>query len=388
LIKICYAIGILVLTICLLGCKSNTVDQEKFASDSSLKSWPIFRGNNGLTGVADGKLPEKPILLWSFKTEYEIKSSPVVGLGMVFIGSNDGFIYALDLNDGSMKWQFNTEDDVEAPPLLLDSTIYIGSLSGNFYALNAGDGHLKWQYETGGQIHGSANWVKAAESLDKWILVGSYDNLMYCFDAITGKLQWTFETEYFINGAPATDGENVIFGGCDEIVYVVSAATGKKTGEVVAGSYIAGSAALLDNKAYIGHYGNKLICIDLISQKIIWEYGDQKKGGAFFSSPAVNKDYVIIGSRNRYVHCVKRSSGEIFWKFRTHDDVDSSPVICGNRVVIGSNDGRLYILNLNDGTEKWSYEIGAAIVGCPAVTGGKIFVGAEDGNVYAFGEPL
>jgi len=388
LIKILRFIGILVFAIILLGCTSNAVDQEKYTSESSLENWPIFRGNNGLTGVADSKIPKEPKLLWSYKTEYEIKSSPIVGLGMVFIGSNDGFIYALDLNDGSKKWHFNTDDDVEAPPLLLDSTIYVGSLSGNFYALEAENGHLKWQYETGGQIHGSANWVKAAGGLEKWILVGSYDNLMYCFDAATGKVQWTFETEYFINGAPATDGENVIFGGCDEIVYIISAATGIKTGEVVVGSYIAGSAALMANKAYIGHYGDKLICIDLTDQKILWAYSNQKKGGAFFSSPAVNKDYVIIGSRDRYVHCVKRESGENVWKFRARDDVDSSPVICGDRVLIGSNDGRLYILNLSDGIEKWSYEIGAAIVGCPAVAGGKIFVGAEDGNVYAFGESL
>ncbi len=378
--------SIVVIMICLPGCKVQDDKQKKNGPDISADTWPIFRGTSDLTGVAAGNLPEQPKLLWSFKTAYGIKSSAVVGLSMVFIGSNDGHVYALDLESGSKRWQFNTEDDVEAAPLLLDETIFIGSIGGYFYALNALNGKLLWKFETDGQIHGSANWVQPPGSSDKFVLVGSYDNLMYCFDAVTGKLKWTYETEYFINGSPATDGKNVIFGGCDEIVHIVSVTSGEKKGEVAAGAYIAGSAALSDNKAFIGHYGDKLICIDLLAQKILWEYGDEKKGAAFFSSPAVNDRVVIIGSRDRFVHCVNRENGEKIWKFRTHDDVDSSPVICGDRVVVGSNDGRIYILDLNDGSEKWSYEIGAAITGSPAVSAGKIIIGADDGTVYAFGE--
>ncbi len=377
-----------VFVVCFAGCKGEKENHTDKGKKSMPASWPIFRSDRGLTGVAQGRLPDNLNLIWSFKTGFKIKSSPVIGLDMVYIGSNDGFIYALDLEDGSAKWRFNTMDDVEAPPLLLDSLLYVGSVSGDFYALNALNGEMIWKFETDGQIHGSANWLYAPDNIAKWILVGSYDNLMYCIESASGKLIWTYETEYFINGAPATDGEKVVFGGCDEIVHMISAVNGKKVGEVVAGSYIAGSAALVDNRAYLGHYGDKLICIDLQSKKILWEYGDEEKGGAFFSSPAVNDKYVIIGCRDRSVHCVNKENGERVWQFRTRDDVDSSPVICGDRVIVGSTDGRIYMIDIEDGSEKWSYEIGAAIISCPAVTAGKIVVGAEDGFVYAFGESL
>ena len=110
------------------------------------------------------------------------------------------------------------------------------------------------------------------------------------------------------------------------------------------------------------------------------------EAGAFFSSPAVSKNRVVIGSRDKLVHCIDRKSGEKIWTFQTRDDVDSSPVIAGEQVVVGSNDGRLYVLELRGGDLIWSYEIGDDIVGSPAVTDGHIFVGAEDGRVYAFGE--
>lgn len=365
---------------------SNKEEAEKSRRDIQTASWPIFRGDAKLSGMAEDKLPDKLILMWSFKTEHEIISSPVIGFGRVYIGSTDGKVYSIDLLEGKQVWAFDTGDDVEASPLLLDQTIYIGSLSGDFYALNAHTGRVEWKYSVGFEIYGSANWVRDPDNQEISVLVGSYDSKLYCFEAKTGKLKWTYETDNYINGAPATDGENVVFGGCDENLHIVSAVDGTKNGEVWAGSYIAGSAALGDNRAYLGHYGNKLVCIDIADQKLVWEYEDKENGGPFFSSPAVGKDRVLIGSRDGFLHCVNRETGQKVWTFRTRDEVDSSPVIAGDDVVIGSTDGRLYVVNLEDGKQVWSYEIGAAIISCPAVAAGMIVVGADDGCVYAFGE--
>jgi len=216
--------------------------------------------------------------------------------------------------------------------------------------------------------------------------VGSYDNRMYCLNAATGQLKWTYEADDYINGAPATDGKHVVFGGCDERLHIVACGDGKKIGDVWAGSYIPGSAALVDGRAYVGHYDNKLVCIDIAEQKVVWEYGDARSGGPFFASPAVSEKRVVIGSRDEKVHCIDRETGEQIWTFRTRDEIDGSSVIAGDKVITGSIDGRVYILSLEDGRELWSYEIGAAILGSPAVAGGLVIVGAEDGRVYTFGE--
>ena len=197
---------------------------------------------------------------------------------------------------------------------------------------------------------------------------------------------WVWPTDNFINGAPSTDGTHVIFGGCDEILHIVSVSDGTKTGEVWAGSYIPGSAAIVDNQAYLGHYDNQLVAIDLMGKKVIWKYEDKEHPGPFFSSPAVTKDRVVIGSRDGYMHCVDRNLGEKIWDFQTLDEIDGSPVIAGEKVIFGSIDGRLYIVNLKNGEKIWSYEIGAALIGCPAVAGGFIVIGSEDGRVYSFGE--
>jgi len=174
-----------------------------------------------------------------------------------------------------------------------------------------------------------------------------------------------------------------VFGGCDGILHVISVETGKQLGEVELGSYVAASAAVYGNSAYVGHYGDEFIAANIGKGSITWRYKD--RGFPFFSSPAVTESRIVVGSRDKRVHCLSRYSGKRIWVFSTRGQVDSSPVVCGDKALIGSDDGRLYILRLTDGRQLWSYEIGKPITGSPAVANGRVTVGAGDGVVYAFG---
>jgi outer membrane protein assembly factor BamB len=121
-------------------------------------SWPSFRGNNQLTGVSAAHISPPLRLLWSFKTGDAIKSSPVVANNTIFVGSNDGFLYAIT-SEGKLKWKFNAGTSIEAPPLVLDNIVFVGSLEGVLFAVDAVNGKLKWKYKTEGQISGSCNWT-------------------------------------------------------------------------------------------------------------------------------------------------------------------------------------------------------------------------------------
>ena len=374
----------------LWGCSGDSINDSRSSrsKDLTAASWPVFRGDPTLSGIAVDPIPDKLELKWSFKTGSWIVSTPVIGFGHVFIGSTDGLVYSIDLATGNKKWEFDTEDDIEASPLILETMVYIGNLSGELFALDAHSGEVRWKANCGNSIYGSANWVRDSDGEGYKIIVGSYDARLYCFDSATGELEWTYETDNYINGAPATDGEVMVLGGCDELLHIISVKDGIKLGDVWAGSYIPGSAALVDKRAYVGHYDNQLVCIDVVKKEIVWIYEDKERGGPFFSSPAIGEERIVIGSRDTFLHCIDRQTGQGIWTFRTRDEIDSSPVLSGDKVVVGSVDGRLYIVNLEDGRELWSYEIGAALIGSPAVAGGFIVIGSDDGTVYAFGEDL
>jgi len=216
------------------------------------------------------------------------------------------------------------------------------------------------------------------------IVVGSYDNSLYCVDAGTGKKIWAYETDNYVNGTPAILGDEIVFGGCDTVLHVVSVKTGKALQKIELGpdSHVAGSVGLADRKVYLGHYGNEFVCVDLSTGKHEWRYPSPQH--AFFSSPAITKDRVVFGGRDKKLHCVERRTGKPIWTFKTKRKVDGSPVICGDKVVFGSGDGRVYIVSLETGKQVWEYEVGRAIYSSPAVSGGMIVIGSNDKFLYAF----
>jgi outer membrane protein assembly factor BamB len=359
--------------------EDNKSEEKK---EVSYTDWPCFRGDQALSGYADISMPDNLSLSWIFKTGDAIMSTPVISQNMLYLSSTDGTVYALDLKTGTVSWEFHTEDYIEASPLIVKDKLYFGTLFGNFYAIRLDNGQEVWQFQAENQIIGSANWVQNGNITT--ILFGSYDNYLYCLEADTGKIQWKYRSESYINGSPSVYRDMTIFGGCDAFFHILSIYDGTLLGKIDAGSYIAASCAIRDGKAYIGHYGGLFICFNLEEKKIEWTYENIDEEAAFFSSPAVNHNYVVAGSRDNRLYCFQKDTGELLWSFKTNGHIDSSPVILKEKVIFGSTDGRVYLLNMQNGEELWSYELGSPVTSSPAVTTNMLFFGAEDGRLYAF----
>src|SRR5512134_3354221 len=81
------------------------VSNHLHAEAPSPDTWPMFRGSQGLLGVAKVEFPVTTFgPLWNFKTQGPVKSSPAIRGRRVFVGSGDGNLYALDLQTGKKLW--------------------------------------------------------------------------------------------------------------------------------------------------------------------------------------------------------------------------------------------------------------------------------------------
>ena len=349
--------------------------------------WPMHRGAPQLQGVADMPAPLTPELAWSFSTGKPIKGSAAIASNCVYFGDEAGVLRALDLGKGQELWSFKTEGPIEATPLVRDGVVYVGSADEHLYALDAASGALRWKYKTGGKILGSANIAQNPGNPGVWILVGSYDASMHCVDAATGKAVWTRATDNYINGTPAILGTDaIVFGGCDSVIRVLRLADGEELRQIDSEAYVASSIAVRDGRGYVGNYGNQVLALDLKAGSVEWKYRD--RNFPYYSSAAVTEDFVIIGGRDKRLHCLQRATGAVSWVFQTRKPVDSSPVVCGDAVIVGSEDGRLYCVGLADGKERWAYDIGAPVTSSPAAAEGRLVVGAEDGTLYCFGRAV
>jgi len=346
-------------------------------------SWPVCRGDAALTGAADESVPDAVAVAWKYATRGPIVSSPVVSGGRVFVGSNDNRVHCVDAATGEPVWTFPTTNDVEAPPLVIDGRVFVGSADGTLYAIDAASGEDLWTYATGDRILGGANAYRTAQGA-LLVLVGSYDNKLHCVAASTGKRVWTVETENYVNGTPAVFEDAVVFGGCDGIVHVVDALSGRTRRDVPLGDdvYIASSVAVDCGIAYVAHVDRACAAVAIESGEALWTF--QAPAG-YFSSPALGADRVVVAGRDRFLRALDRTSGKPLWSYACRDSLDSSPVIARDRVVVGSDDGRLYAVDLVGGTLIWEYSLGGPITGSVAVAGGLVFVGCEDGTLYALG---
>ena len=64
-------------------------------------------------------------------------SSPSVAEGIAYMGGGASRkLYAVDVQTGEELWSFETEDTVYSTPVVADGVVYVGSLDGYLYALN------------------------------------------------------------------------------------------------------------------------------------------------------------------------------------------------------------------------------------------------------------
>jgi outer membrane protein assembly factor BamB len=356
-----------------------------------LENWPHSRGSPAMEGrsAVELRLPlaegwEKKLMEQKRRGEMVV-SSPVIRDGHVFIGCKEGQFFCLDLETGKEVWQAETMGAIEGAAAFAGDKVIAGSQDGCVYAWDVKTGRQIWKFETEGEIHAAANVWTGPDGVTR-AYIGSYDYSVYCLNAETGEKLWAAETGYYVNGGAAIGDGKIVFGGCDSVLHVHDAMTGEPIRQIEVGAYIGNNVAIGEGVAYCSHYGNRVSAFSLEDGMKVWDYGE--RDFEFYSAPAIYKDWVVAGGRDRRLHGINRVTGEGRWEFRARGRVDGSALICaGRHVLVGADDGYFYAINLEDGKELWSREIGAAIKTSPAITKDWVLIGADDGVLYAFKIP-
>jgi len=119
--------------------------------------------------------PEQSGKLWVKSFRRANTTTPLIDNGIMYLGS-DKYIVALDLATQEVLWEFATGGVVRSSPAKAGSVIYAGSDDGNLYAVNAADGTLRWSYDTGARVTSSPAVV------DGVVYVGSDNGKVYAIE--------------------------------------------------------------------------------------------------------------------------------------------------------------------------------------------------------------
>ena len=229
------------------------------------------------------------------------------------------------------------------------------------------------------------------------MLVGSYDGcaesgsptvsrwLLYCLSAGGGKLRWKQETDGPLHCTPGVRDGIAYVSGCDGMLRGIRVSDGQPVVTVDVGAYTGASPSLDGDRAVFGTFDNQVLAVGLKAAAVLWRYQAAERAAPFYSSAAQFGGKVVVGGRDKLVHCLDASTGKALWTHTTRARVDSSPAIADGRVWVGSFDGRLYSLDLETGMQLWEFRTGGRISASPAVAAGRVIVGSQDGLLYCFG---
>jgi outer membrane protein assembly factor BamB len=94
----------------------------------------------------------QPRVIWNDSANNYVQSSPLAYNQVVYIGSHDYNLYAMNIKDGGIKWKFSTNGLVKSSPLAYNGMVYIASYDKNLYAVDSATGTLKWSQNINGTI--------------------------------------------------------------------------------------------------------------------------------------------------------------------------------------------------------------------------------------------
>ena len=361
-------------------------------SPNIIQDWRVFRGDPQLQGMSKENLLPPLRIAWSYepkiaegkKRRPSFEASPVAAGGQVFVGSEDGSFYSLDIENGSQIWEFNADGPIIAPAAVFGDRVFFGDAYGFVYALSTKDGTELWRFETDGKIEGGINGLKS-ESGELHLFVGSNDYFLYCLKAEDGSVLWKKETGNNIVATPSivnSGGQRAVtFGGCDGLLHILQADGKGEPREVEIGTYIGNSSAVRDGICYVADNGGSIMAIDVASGEMVWKLETEAQ---YLASPAVGEKLLYIAGPDKRLVAYDRVMGEEVWAFQTSRELDSSPVVCPGAIWQGGLDGRLYAVDPKTGKELWNFDLGAKIKASPAISRGTLIICGKDGVVYGF----
>jgi outer membrane protein assembly factor BamB len=183
------------------------------------------------------------------------ESSPMLGNGDVFFGSQNGTVYALDDRTGARVWTYHAHDAVKASPTLSDGVLYFGDYSGRLQAVSARTGRRIWVSQSEGALLGSGTFYSTAAVIYGRVFLGNTDGRIYAYDAATGRLDWAVQTGAYVYASPAVTnapglGPTIYLGSYNGYFYAINARSGHVDWRFNAHGRISGSATIVGRIVY------------------------------------------------------------------------------------------------------------------------------------------
>ena len=245
-----------------------------------------------------------------------VYGTPIVKDGKLYVATYNGDVLYITTDGKTISSvPFETKSAIVGSPWIDGDALYVGSSNGKLYKLDL-DLNFEWEFQTGDKI-----WSTPVVS-NGVVYISSADHKLYAVDAESGKEIWYFEAGAAILSTPlVVDGTMIYIGACDRKFYAIDAATEEERLNAVTrqeGSPVPAREA----KSVFDGAGN-------------W----------FWTTALPYNGEIWVGCLDHNVYALDAVTLEEKARVTTQGMVYAPPVLLGNRIIVGSQDGRVYAID-------------------------------------------
>ncbi len=376
----------------------DTVDQTGYSNETTAivscasttngvpcdTEWRMFGCNNHRSGesVSSVTLPLK--LAWWFTTGDRVNSTPAVADGMVFFGSQDKKVYAVNELTGDVIWQTETGGAIDfSSPAVSEGKVYIGSWDGFLYAFNQYTGQTVWEYDTNPPSCTTAITSSPAVSngMVVFTTMASTANI-YAVDQHTGDHIWHYLVPGKVSYSSPAVADGKVFYMASTKLYALNLLTGTKIWEFeTSQEYLTHMPSAANGMVFIGVGNGFVHALNQNTGETVWEY---EAGNPVYSFVA-SGDLVYFGAGNKVI-AINQFTGEKEWDFTTPMFLNNTPMtLADGKLFLLS--GMLYVLDQFTGEELFNYIESGSITSSISAAGGRLFAGVGNEVIALETEP-
>jgi outer membrane protein assembly factor BamB len=378
--------------------------------------WRIDRQSDELRAARQEDLCLGIAPLWRTRLKGGIRSSPVVGYGWLFVGTDANLMYALKAGTGQTVWTYAAQDKISAPAAVqhlkdvADPTLWFPAENGVLYALNARTGALLWTRQGGYMTWNSSVNVRVPRHIFS-VYSNGVSSTLRAVNGVTGAVLWEKSIGNITTATPMVlHTSNLIIQGVAQVGDEVQA-FGTQDGaakwhlsEGVTGSsaYTSGAHSSYWDTLYISNRDGtvdayNLRTLDATGAPLrLWRATLPNPGPVWGFALAQSTDStrgIVIAAQSHHTYALIAATGNLLWTVSHQGNlIDSTtrrtpmPAIHGAVVVHVENGDRLVARRIRNGEEVWNYVLDGPVVGAPALANKTIFVGTKAGTLYAFSQ--
>ncbi|MEA2148456.1 MAG: hypothetical protein QOD69_286, partial [Solirubrobacteraceae bacterium] len=190
--------------------------------------------------------------------------SPLLDRGRLYVGTEDGTVYALRASSGAVRWRMRAAGAVKGAIALDAGKLYFGDYGGKVHAIRRSNGRKVWEVSpTGGPLGlGEGNFYSSAAVQYGRVYIGSTNGDVYSFSATDGKLAWRKHTGNYVYASPAVGQvrggpPTVYVGSYDGRFYALNARSGATRWVRALGQRISGAATIVGDLVFVSDLGTR-----------------------------------------------------------------------------------------------------------------------------------